>query len=73
MIEKAKLSTIFLLILILIVLMVAYYFLAKGDETLTGGFIATATYLIKKLADQVDDIIDKLWGIQHKQEEKPDV
>ena len=66
--EKAKLVTIFLLVLILVGIMVGYYFLSKGNETLTGGFIAIATYLIKKIADQVDDIIDKLWGIDDKQE-----
>jgi hypothetical protein len=48
--------------------MIAYYYLAKGDATLTGGFIATATYLIKKLADQIDDVIDKLWGIDKQKE-----
>lgn len=67
--EKTKLGTIFALIMILAGMMAAYFLLARGNEALTGGFIATATYLIKKIADQVDDVIDKLWGIEHKQEE----
>lgn len=73
MMDKAKIMTIFSLIFILVVLMISYYLLAKGNEAMTGGFIATATYLIKKLADQCDDIIDKLWGIDHKEktDEKP--
>ena len=67
MTEKAKILTVVMLALILVGLMVAYFFLAKGDPTLTGGFIATATYLVKKLADEFEEVIDMFWGIKNTQ------
>lgn len=71
MMDKAKIGTIFVLILVLVILMAGYYHVAQNKEALVGGFIATLFYLVKKIADQIDDIIDKLWGIEHKPENKP--
>ena len=70
MMEKAKIFVIFVLIAILGLLMYGYWTAAQGKPELIGGFIATLFYLVKKIADQVDDIIDKLWGIDKQQEVK---
>ena len=73
--EKAKLATIFALFVLLALGMWAYWAIASStnDLVLKGGFITLIGYLVKKVADQVDEIIDKLWEIEKKEEGTKDV
>ena len=53
------------LVAVLILLIVGYFVLSLGDDQLKGGFIATAAYLIKKLADQIEEMIDQEYKIKN--------
>jgi hypothetical protein len=62
--DRAKLIVIGMLIISLVVLMAAYFLLARGNAELTGGFLVLSTYLIKKIADEAEEIIDRYFDIK---------
>lgn len=69
--EQLKIARYFVLLLlfVLVLSMLGYFALACNDAALKGGFIATAIYLIKKFADEIEEVIDYIMNIKNSQGE----